>query len=129
MRLIAAQTEDYLLGRSDDGKTHHAADTARYAVELLEASRIFNAGICARFQRDGDIRRTAAIMSRSDEGMPVSGSIEVVPGVVNPITIAYAHSRKLSANRGMRRPPLAIRIFPEKRAWNIYWSTKFRSLA
>ena len=29
-------------------------------------------------------------MSRSAEGMPVSGSIEVVPGVVNPITIAYA---------------------------------------
>ena len=44
----------------------------------------------ARVQRDGDIRRTAAIMARSAEGMPVSGSIEVVPGVVNPITIAYA---------------------------------------
>jgi L-asparaginase / beta-aspartyl-peptidase len=90
LALIAAQAEDYLQGRSGDGNRHHAADTARYAVELLEASRIFNAGIAARFQRDGDIRRTAAIMSRSAEGMPVSGSIEVVPGVLNPITIAYA---------------------------------------
>jgi L-asparaginase len=90
LALITAQAVDYMQGRSGDGQTHHAADVARYAVELLEASRIFNAGIGARFQRDGDIRRTAAIMSRSAEGMPVSGSIEVVPGVVNPITIAYA---------------------------------------
>ena len=90
LALITAQAEDYMQGRSADGKRHNAADTARYAVELLEASRIFNAGIGARFQRDGDIRRTAAIMSRSAEGMPVSGSIEVVPGVLNPITIAYA---------------------------------------
>jgi isoaspartyl peptidase/L-asparaginase-like protein (Ntn-hydrolase superfamily) len=90
LALIAAQAADYMHGRSGDGHRHQAADTARYAVELLEASRIFNAGIGARFQRDGDIRRTAAIMSRSAEGMPVSGSIEVVPGVVNPITIAYA---------------------------------------
>lgn len=90
LALITAQAADYLQGRGGDGAPHNAADTARYAVELLEASRIFNAGIGARFQRDGDIRRTAAIMSRSAEGMPVSGSIEVVPGVVNPITIAYA---------------------------------------
>ena len=33
-------------------------------------------------------------MSRSAEGMPVSGSIEVVPGVVNPITIAYARFKE-----------------------------------
>ncbi|HTU25385.1 MAG TPA: isoaspartyl peptidase/L-asparaginase [Pirellulales bacterium] len=97
LALITAQAEDYLLGRSGDGRQHDAADTARYAVELLEASRIFNAGIGARFQRDGDIRRTAAIMARSAEGMPVSGSIEVVPGVINPITIAYA--RFLEARR------------------------------
>ena len=90
LALIAAQAVDYLQGRGDDGTTHHAVETARFAVELLEASRIFNAGIGARFQRDGDIRRTAAIMSRSAQGMPVSGSIEVVPGVINPITIAYA---------------------------------------
>ncbi len=90
LALIAAQAVDYLQGHGDDGTPHHAAETARFAVELLEASRIFNAGIGARFQRDGEIRRTAAIMSRSPEGMPVSGSIEVVPGVINPITIAYA---------------------------------------
>jgi L-asparaginase len=90
LALITAQAADYLQGRGGDGQKHDAADTARFAVELLEASRIFNAGIGARFQRDGDIRRTAAIMARSAEGMPVSGSIEVVPGVVNPITIAYA---------------------------------------
>jgi len=94
LALITAQAEDYLQGRGGDGQRHNAADTARYAVELLEASRIFNAGIGARFQRDGDIRRTAAIMSRSAEGMPVSGSIEVVPGVVNPITIAYARFKE-----------------------------------
>jgi isoaspartyl peptidase/L-asparaginase-like protein (Ntn-hydrolase superfamily) len=94
LALIAAQADDYLQGHSGDGTPHNAADTARYAVELLEASRIFNAGIGARFQRDGNIRRTAAIMSRSPEGMPVSGSIEVVPGVVNPITIAYARFKE-----------------------------------
>ena len=33
-------------------------------------------------------------MSRSAQGMPVSGSIEVVPGVVNPITIAYARFKE-----------------------------------
>ena len=49
LRLITAQAEDYMQGRNDDGKTHDAADTARYAVELLEASRIFNAGIGEAF--------------------------------------------------------------------------------
>ena len=49
LALITAQAEDYMQGRTGDGQTHDAADTARYAVELLEASRIFNAGIGAAF--------------------------------------------------------------------------------
>ena len=44
------------------------------------------------------------------EGMPVSGSIEVVPGVINPITIAYARFQEA------RRQPWSAQTGLQQRA-------------
>jgi hypothetical protein len=58
---VIAQAEDYLLGRVD-GTQHTAVETGHFAVRLLEENPLFNAGLGARFQQDGQIRRTASIM-------------------------------------------------------------------
>lgn len=88
---IIMHAEDYLLGRAD-GKTHTAAETAQYAVELLEQSQIFNSGLGANFQGDGDVRRTAAL---HDGATKTWGSVEGVPGILNPIVFA-SHLRELA---------------------------------
>jgi isoaspartyl peptidase/L-asparaginase-like protein (Ntn-hydrolase superfamily) len=81
---VIAQAEDYLLGRID-GKWHTAVETAYYAVRRLEENPLFNAGLGARFQQDGQIRRTASIMGRTPQGKYVSASIEGVQGITHPI--------------------------------------------
>src|SRR5262245_49441302 len=81
---VIAQAEDYLLGRVD-GQQHTAVETARYAVWLLEGNPLFNAGLGARFQQDGQIRRTASIMGRTPQGVYVSASLEGVQGIKHPI--------------------------------------------
>src|SRR5262249_52887259 len=81
---VIAQAEDYLLGRVD-GQRHSALETARYAVRLLEENPLFNAGLGARFQQDGQIRRTASIMGRTPQGEYVSVSLEGVQGITHPI--------------------------------------------
>jgi L-asparaginase len=81
---VIAQAEDYLLGRID-GKRHTAVETAHYAVLLLEKNPLFNAGLGARFQQDGQIRRTASIMGPTPQGEYVSASIEGVQGITHPI--------------------------------------------
>jgi L-asparaginase len=81
---VIAQAEHYLLGRID-GKRHTAVETAHYAVLLLEKNPLFNAGLGARFQQDGQIRRTASIMGPTPQGEYVSASIEGVQGITHPI--------------------------------------------
>jgi L-asparaginase len=83
---VIAQAEDYLLGRGRfNGQQHTAVETARYAVWLLEGNPLFNAGLGARFQQDGQIRRTASIMGRTPQGVYVSASLEGVQGIKHPI--------------------------------------------
>src|SRR5262249_17935178 len=52
---------------------------------LLEENPLFNAGVGARFQQDGQIRRTASIMGPTPQGVYVSASIEGVQGITHPI--------------------------------------------
>jgi hypothetical protein len=81
---VIAQAEDYLLGRGYK-KGHTAVETAHFAVRLLEENPLFNAGLGARFQQDGQIRRTASIMGRTPQGVYVSASLEGVQGITHPI--------------------------------------------
>jgi L-asparaginase len=81
---VIAQAEAFLLGRID-GKRHTAVETAHFAVGLLEKNPLFNAGLGARFQQDGQIRRTASIMGPTPQGEYVSASIEGVQGITHPI--------------------------------------------
>ena len=85
---VVAQAEDYMLGRLD-GKQHTAVETARYAVRLLEENPLFNAGLGARFQQDGQIRRTASLMGPTPQGEYVSASIEGAQGITHPIDEAF----------------------------------------
>jgi hypothetical protein len=81
---VIAQAEDYLLGRVPY-LPHTAVETAHFAVWLLEQNPLFNAGLGARFQQDGQIRRTASIMGPTPQGKYVSASIEGVQGITHPI--------------------------------------------
>jgi L-asparaginase len=92
---VIAEAEDYLLGRVD-GQPHNAVETARYAVWLLEANPLFNAGLGARFQQDGQIRRTASIMGCTPQDVYVSASLEGVQGIKHPIDEALTLHREIA---------------------------------
>jgi L-asparaginase len=92
---IIAQAEDYLLGRGYK-KGHTAVETAYFAVRLLEENPLFNAGLGARFQQDGQIRRTASIMGPTPQGVYVSASIEGVQGITHPIDEALKLHREIA---------------------------------
>lgn len=92
---VIARAEEYLLGRVD-GQRHTAVETARYAVRLLEENPLFNAGLGARFQQDGQIRRTASIMGPTPQGEYVSASIEGVQGITHPIDEALELHREIA---------------------------------
>jgi L-asparaginase len=86
LALIVAEAEDYLLGRGKYKKRHSAVDTAKFAVNLLEHNPLFNAGLGAVFQRDGDVRRTASLMGavpdpKGKRVRYVSAAIEAAPGI------------------------------------------------
>jgi len=66
-------------------KHHTAAETAVYAVSLLEDSELFNAGTGSQIQSDGKIRLSASLMD--GRSMRFSGVINI-EDVKNPICIA-----------------------------------------
>lgn len=67
------------------GTGRPAAETAAYAVALMEDDPIFNAGIGSKLQKDGTARMTAALMDGFHERF--SAAVNVTNA--KPIEIAY----------------------------------------
>ena len=78
LKNIAEKSYDYL-------KNHNAAETAVFAVKLLEDDELFNAGTGSQIQSDGKIRMSAALMN--GETQKFSGVINI-QNVKNPIEVA-----------------------------------------
>ena len=66
-------------------QSHTAAETAVYAVSLLEDSELFNAGTGSQIQSDGKIRLSASLMD--GKSLRFSGVINV-EDIKNPICVA-----------------------------------------
>ena len=77
--------KDIILKSFEFLKTNSAADTAVYAVSLLEDDILFNAGTGSQIQRDGVIRMSASLMDA--ETQKFSGVINI-EDVKNPIFVA-----------------------------------------
>ncbi|QFG53133.1 isoaspartyl peptidase/L-asparaginase [Chryseobacterium sp.] len=85
-KIAKQQSLTNIIDRSWDYlKEHTAAETAVFAVSLLEDDELFNAGTGSQIQSDGKIRMSASLMN--GETQKFSGVINI-ESVKNPIKVA-----------------------------------------